>query len=143
MGRKHSKFFFKLKRKKYEKRKKARLKEKYGEHWNQPHFGEINPYNRASGLGLDILSEDYITLENTKPKRGRIPKNPSESEMPPYLVGYCMKALKELNKTGTYKCVDRCQISDYCKTHEPGNPKIDTAYVGDAFNRLEMISFKI
>ena len=47
------------------------------------------------GLGLDLLPEDYITPENIKPKRGRMPEVVKEEDAPSYLWRVCLKASKK------------------------------------------------
>lgn len=86
------------------------------------------------GIGLDILSEEYITPENTKKKRGRVPENPKEEDIPSYLWGHCSK-MGEEEKDILY-CGNECPISNFCETHEAGNLKINRTYAGEAFENL-------
>ncbi len=158
MGRgSHGRNYFKIRRRKRKERLKRRppinfkdvptfniadySKEQYKK-WGKYRGGEFNGKRILEQNGEE--TGNYITPKNTKPKKGRIPKNPSEDEIPPYLVGYCLKAKKQ-DKDASY-CTDGCPISDYCESREtrkPGDPKIDPAYAREAFRRLNMISFEI
>ncbi|NIO21824.1 MAG: hypothetical protein GTN76_14120 [Candidatus Aenigmarchaeota archaeon] len=88
-----------------------RLKERYGEQWNQPPPNIVQPYNIAGDT--EIFQNDYITPENTKTKRGRIPHTVKEADIPSYLLSYCNNQAKD-GKDSDY-CINECPLGEDCE----------------------------
>lgn len=74
-----------------------------------------------------------IKAENTKTKKGPLPKDPEIEDMASYLKEYCTSMARLSSKK---YCIDKCYIRDICLTLDLGNFSIDVARVPEAFNTL-------
>jgi len=99
------------------------------------HYPVVTPDN-VRRLLKDAVEDAYITPENTKTKRGRVPQHPSDvEEMAPYVANYCAKGIKQHPTDGNY-CNNECIIHGLCISVSPGKFKIREMDVSSAFNRI-------
>ncbi|MEE9323306.1 MAG: hypothetical protein V3U72_02050 [Candidatus Aenigmarchaeota archaeon] len=127
-----------------DRKKRAKRGEK-GPAYTKPKEGSERPY---SGMKIEtdmsIFSRepeeerpDYrennlsFTPENTKTKKGRVPKIVMLEDVPSYLANYCMR--KDRKKLEDDHCYSECEIRDYCEGDVPWGYNFPVGGIKDAF----------